>query len=62
MAVVRSKVLVQITQVKKLINATYQVIRGNVIVKIERVEQFLLTVRLSSHHSRVSLSNAPAST
>jgi hypothetical protein len=37
------------------------VIRRNVIVKIERVEQLLLAAWLSSHHSRVSLSNTSAS-
>ena len=35
MAVVRSKVPVQITQVKKLIYPTQQMIGGNVIVEVE---------------------------
>jgi hypothetical protein len=35
MAVVRGKVPVQITQVKKLIYAAQQVIGGNVIIEIE---------------------------
>src|SRR5208283_1335168 len=54
MAVERSKVPVQITQIKKLINAAQQVIGRNVIVKIERVEQLLLSARPLSHHPRFS--------
>ena len=59
---VAGKVLVQLTQIEKLINSTQQVIGGNVIVEVEGVEQLLLPATLSSHHSRVSHSNILAST
>jgi hypothetical protein len=61
MAVERGKVLVQITQVKKLSDSTEQVIGRNVTVEVEGIEQLLLSTTLSSHHSRVSLSNILAS-
>ena len=61
MALERGEVLVQITQVKKLINATKQVIGWNVIIEIEGVEQLLLSAWLSPHHPRISLANALAS-
>jgi hypothetical protein len=62
MAVVGGKVLVQLTQIEELIYPTEQMIGRNVIVEIERVEQFLLPAVPSSHHSRVSPSNTLAST
>ena len=43
MAVKLGQMLAQIAQVKIMINAAQQMIPGNVVFKIERVEQSILT-------------------
>jgi hypothetical protein len=42
--------LTQFTQVKESINTTEEMILGNVVFQVERVEQSFLTARLTSHH------------
>jgi hypothetical protein len=61
MAVERCEVMPQLAQVKATINPPQQVIRRNVIVELEGVEQRLLPARSLSHHRRRSLSNASLS-
>jgi len=49
-AVVRGQMRMQFAQIEKLIDTTKQMICGNVIVKIEGVEQGGLCSLLTSHH------------
>jgi hypothetical protein len=43
-------VLTQASEVKAAINAAQQMILGNVVFEVERIEQPILPTRLSSHH------------
>ena len=49
-AIVLSKVLTQLTQVKKVINASKQMISRNVILKAKGIKQTLLIATLLTHH------------
>jgi hypothetical protein len=57
-AVERREVPPQFAQVQLTSDPAQQVIGGNVIIQVERVEQLLLTTRPLSHHLRISLSDA----
>lgn len=50
MVVVVGQVLAKFAQVESLIDAAQQIILGNVLFEIERVEQPVLPPRLLSHH------------
>jgi hypothetical protein len=49
----------QLVKVKEAINAAQQVIRGNMSIEIEGVEQSVLTPTLSTHHLGVSPRRQP---
>jgi hypothetical protein len=49
-AVVRCEVLMQLAQIKEMINASEQMVGGNVGVEIEAIEQRGLRNFLASHH------------
>lgn len=49
-AVERDKVLAQLAQVEEPVDASEQMVFGDVVVKVERVEQPLLRSALTSHH------------
>ena len=57
MAVKGSQMSAQATKVEEAINAAKKVIRGNVSVEIEGVEQAVLRAALSTHHLGVSSSS-----
>jgi|JI10StandDraft_1071094.scaffolds.fasta_scaffold35108_6 hypothetical protein len=46
----RNTTLVQVTEIKAPVDAKQQVIRRNVVLKVDRVEQPLPSSGLASHH------------
>lgn len=55
MAVEGGKMATQFAEVKEAVDAAQQVIRGNMSIEIEGVEQLVLQARLLTHHLGVSL-------
>ena len=49
-AVERGEMLTEIAEIEEAINAAEQVIRGNVCVEVEGIEQSVLCAALLSHH------------
>ena len=52
MAIIIRQVLAQILEVENLVDAAQQVICRNMVLKMERIEQRLLTDCLLPHHPR----------
>ena len=51
MAVERGEVLAQLRQIEEPIDAAEQMIRGNVRVEVEGIEQSVLVAAVLSHHA-----------
>jgi len=50
MAVVRRQVLVQFAQIKELVDSTQQMVGGDVVFQVERIEKWRLPNLLKTHH------------
>jgi hypothetical protein len=49
----RLEVAPQLTEIEKAVNPAQQVIRWNVLIEVERVEESVLIAALCTHHQEV---------
>ena len=51
----RFKVASQLAEIEEVVDPAQQVIRGNVLIEVERVEESVLIAALGTHHQEVLL-------